>query len=83
MPDSGSWYWIHPQKRRWYLLLLDQDLFGDWVLLRAWGSLDSRRCGEKKEILDDTGNAERLVKKICRTRQRRGYHLVQPPKRQH
>ena len=82
MPESGIWRWIHPHKRRWYLLLLHQDLFGDWVLLRAWGGLDSRRGGERKEILDDIGNAERLVKEIRRTRLRHGYRPAQPPQGQ-
>jgi len=78
MSESGIWRWVHPQKRRWYTILLHRDLFGDLVLIRAWGSLDSQRGGEKKEILEDIGDAEKRLKENRRLRLRHGYRPIQP-----
>ena len=40
MPDAVEQRWIHDEKRRYYGVFLQQDLFGDWTLVRNWGSLE-------------------------------------------
>jgi hypothetical protein len=35
--------WINPEKARYYQVFLDQDLFGDWTLITAWGGIGSNR----------------------------------------
>lgn len=35
--------WINPEKARYYQVFLDQDLFGDWTLLKVWGGIGSNR----------------------------------------
>nr|BAL53142.1 hypothetical conserved protein [uncultured Gammaproteobacteria bacterium] len=67
------WRWIHPEKRRWYLVWVGLDLFGDRVLIRAWGSLDSRRGGEKREIPASEAEIDKRLHAIARQRRRRGY----------
>ena len=36
-------YMQNPDKQRYYLLLIEQDLFGTWCLKKAFGSLVNRR----------------------------------------
>lgn len=43
--------WVNKDKRRFYRVCVYQDLLDDWVLMRAWGSLDSSLGGERKELL--------------------------------
>lgn len=35
--------WINPEKGRYYHAHLDNDLFGGWTLVLAWGGLRNRR----------------------------------------
>lgn len=71
-PDVGL-RWIHVGKRRWYAVLVIQDLFGDRVLIRSWGSLDSRRGGEKREVLLSAAEIEARLAAIAKRRRQRGY----------
>ncbi len=36
-------------ERKYYRAHLSQDLFGDWIVERTWGSKISRRAGEKPD----------------------------------
>jgi hypothetical protein len=42
------WRWVNPEKHRYYQADLIRDLFGDWVLVSAWGSLGSNRGAQRK-----------------------------------
>ena len=42
-PTSTQRTWINPEKARDYQVFLNQDLFGDWTLIKVWGGLGSNR----------------------------------------
>lgn len=49
---NTSMLWVHQEKRRYYRVLVYQDLLGDWVLNRSWGALDSGRGGVRTEVIE-------------------------------
>lgn len=72
---SLSLRWEHPDKQRYYHIVLGQDLFGDWVITKAWGGI-SKATGRIMHLSCQTReDAHRLVEKIVKTREQRGYIL--------
>lgn len=65
---TGCWRFVHPLKRRWYLVWVTQDLFCEQVLVLRWGSLDGKLWGGKCEPL-----ALERLKAVLERRRRRGY----------
>ena len=68
--------WIHVEKRRYYGVFLQQDLFGDWTLVRNWGSLDNGRGQLQMDAVADRLTGLRQITEIQRRRQAHGYRLV-------
>lgn len=64
--------WIHPEKRRYYRAMVYQDLLGHWILMRDWGSLDSKLGGMKTELL--AGLQEGCEKLEAIAKRRRSHH---------
>ena len=69
---------LHHQSRwekdtRYYLLQLEQDLFGEWVLTRVWGRKQSALGQLRREPFDSYGQALARLGKEERRRQGRGY----------
>ncbi|MBV9282737.1 MAG: WGR domain-containing protein [Chloroflexi bacterium] len=68
---------VDPEKNRYraYSLWLTQDLFGDWVLLRAFG-----RIGTAPRVLGRTfsarSDAEALAQRLIRRRLLHGYQVT-------
>lgn len=65
--------------QRGYVLTLERDLLGDFVLCRRWFGLTNRRGGVKHQILASEDEAIREIDRVRRLRARRGYqtHLVE------
>lgn len=65
--------WRHDEKRRYYTLHLTLDLFDQWSLVSAWGSLDTHqgRMTVKQVESYEAGVSE--VEMIGQRRKRRGY----------
>lgn len=61
---------------RYYLALVQQDLFGEWELVRMWGGKGSRHGGGLCEPAADQGQALQLLDDTARRRERRGYRPV-------
>jgi len=59
--------------RRGYMLMLERDLFGAFILYRRWYGLDNRRGGEKRQVFFDEETVLREVRKIQNARKRHGY----------
>lgn len=64
-------HWLTEQ--RFYLLQVQQNLFREWELLKAWGGRDSRRGGYRVVPAQDAGQAMALLNTESRRRARRGY----------
>ena len=76
MPDAIQQRWIHVEKRRYYGVFLQQDLFGDWTLVRNWGSLDNGRGQLHRDTLPDRAAGLRQIAEVHSRRRSHGYHLV-------
>lgn len=63
-------------ERRGYLLLLERDLIGDYVLYRRWYGLHNRRGGWKRQVFVEESDALREMRRVERIRKRHGYRLV-------
>ncbi len=63
-------------EKRGYMLMLDQDLFGAYILYRHWWGLRNRRGGTKRQVFFDQDTATREFQRVQRTRLRRGYVSV-------
>lgn len=74
---SISKLWIHPKKRRYYHVAICQDLFGDWVLVKTWGSLDSKRGNIQTELLDSMQDGETRLVDITKRRLQRRYQAYE------
>jgi predicted DNA-binding WGR domain protein len=59
--------------RRGYILSLERDLFGAFVLFRRWYGLGSGRGGMKRQVFLDEESALREIRRIEKLRTRRGY----------
>ena len=61
---------------RGYVLMLNQDLFGAFILQRRWFGLHNRRGGIKQQVFEEEVDAQRTIKRIRRERERHGYRVV-------
>ena len=61
---------------RMYAVMLQQDLFGDWVLLQAWGGKFNRLGGHKTVLVADVDAGLALMESVSRRRLQRGYVRV-------
>jgi len=59
--------------KRGYILSLEQDLFGAYILYRRWYGLGNRRGGSKRQLFLNEADALREVNRVKRLRTRRGY----------
>lgn len=69
--------WINRKTRRHYTVHLAKDLLGDWVLLRSWGSLDSRAGCIRKCLVENYRAGCLEIEVISSTRQTHGYLMVE------
>ncbi|RUM94718.1 MAG: hypothetical protein DSZ28_01685 [Thiothrix sp.] len=72
--------WINRKTRRHYTVHLAEDLLGEWVLLRSWGSLDSGAGHTRKDLVADYRSGCLEVELIASTRQAYGYLMVEGKK---
>jgi hypothetical protein len=71
-----SYQWIHREKGRYYQVHLVQDLWGECVLVKSWGSLSTRRGGQQSVLCGSLDIAEEKVAAIARRRRTRHYQPV-------
>lgn len=67
--------WINEDKRRYYRIRVQTDLFGCSAVIRTWGSLQSDRSGMQINPIEKD-KTEKLLKSIARRRKKNGYHVV-------
>ena len=68
--------WINPEKARYYQVFLDQDLFGDWTLIKVWGGIGSNRDGFASSGVPSRNAGLEAIERISQRRSRRGYPRV-------
>ncbi len=67
--------WINEEKRRYYRIRVQKDLFGRLVVIRTWGSLQSDRSGIRINHVDKE-TVDELLKSITQRRRTNGYYVV-------
>ena len=77
-PSPTQRSWINPEKARYYQIFLDQDLFGDWTLIRVWGGIGSNRGRMHSTGVASYEAGIELVDDITRRRSQRGYTCAPP-----
>ena len=71
---------IDPEKnrRRHYLLTLQQDLLGQLVVVRRWGRIGASGWqGCQTHLVHDDQEASRLIRETLNRRRRHGYCIVE------
>jgi len=63
---------------RYYVADLGRDLFGTWIVTRAWGGLGSRLGGTKTTPYPTKREAMNELRAIANTRRAHGYRPVAP-----
>ena len=66
---------VHNQNR-YYLLLWQQNLFGEWELLRIWGRAGTNRQRMKGMPYPDIAAAWPEIRRIVRRRLQHGYRVL-------
>jgi len=61
---------------RYYELRLQQDLWGDWVLMRVWGQRGAALGQIRHELCADYGHGQRIYAQSIIQRGKRGYVQV-------
>ena len=69
-------YMQNPIKQRYYLLLIEQDLFGTWCLKKVFGSLVSRRGRIIIQTFANKKDAWQELTEIEYVKRQRGYIYV-------
>lgn len=71
-----SWYFNHRKNHRYYVLMIQKDLFETIIVTKIWGSKD--RKGSRVVHMPFNTKSEALVyvDKVTKVRKRRGYELV-------
>jgi hypothetical protein len=80
-PSATQRSWINPEKARYYQVFLDQDMFGDWTLITAWGGIGSNRGRMHSTGVASYEAGVELVDEIGRRRAQRGYVPSSAPSR--
>ena len=80
-PSATQRSWINPEKARYYRVFLDQDLFGDWTLIKVWGGIGSNRGRMHSTGVASYEAGIELVDEIARRRSQRGYTRTSAPGR--
>jgi hypothetical protein len=65
--------WVNPEKGRYYHAHLDNDLFGGWTLVLAWGGLRNRRGNMRMNPVPSYEDGLQRLQTIDKRRRSRGY----------
>lgn len=72
-------YMEHPAKKRYFMLVLEQDMLGSWLLKSLYGGLDNHGHGSKLEIFECEKAAREMMFNHENTRRQKGYMYAQYP----
>ncbi len=68
--------WIRTDRARYYQAILVKDLFGDWSVITAWGSLGSKRGGMRSTSVVSFDAGLERIRDIEKRRKQHGYRSV-------
>ena len=64
------------RKTRYYSIELRQNLFGEWIVVRSWGDIRSKRGRQMEQVCDSFESADSAFNEAEKRRQIRKYKLV-------
>ena len=64
------------RETRYYSIELRQNLFGEWIVMRCWGDIGSKRGRVLEQTCDSFNSAEFVFNEAEKRRQTRKYQLV-------
>lgn len=70
-PISYRFTW----QTRFYTAVLDRDLFGQWTVMRSWGSTRNGQGGGRVTVVESFEAGVGLLQKIARKRKKNGYQI--------
>lgn len=79
--DARNWksyYWR--RETRYYVCELRQNLFGEWIIIRSWGDIRSKRGRQMEQVCDSLSSALQVFQEVEKRRTARRYQLVNPSK---
>ena len=68
--------WENREKQRYYRVILAKDLFGEWIITKIWGGLNKAGGGAKHVPCQTFELGIKLIEKISKTRDQRGYTRI-------
>ena len=75
--ETSKWQnWSWQSENRYYHLILSQNLFGEWLIIKKWGGLRTRIHGSKTHYFNDFDEVATSLIKIQKRRTTRGYSLM-------
>ena len=75
--DINSWkQWHWQSDTRHYSLLLTQNLFNEWIVIRKWRGKYTKIHGIKSSIIKSTHEAEEIFIQENKRRHARGYKIT-------
>lgn len=66
--------WEH--EHDYVLVHLHQDMFGDWMVSRAWGQKGTRFGGLRHDVAQTREEADMMIENIAHIQASRGFHKV-------
>ncbi|MEM9817193.1 MAG: hypothetical protein AAF827_12425 [Cyanobacteria bacterium P01_D01_bin.6] len=69
--------WQRPTDGRRYRVELSQNLFGEWVLIREWWGVASKRRGSKKQGVNTYAEGVECLEAVAKRRMQRGYVVTE------
>jgi predicted DNA-binding WGR domain protein len=72
---TRSWEKVVPEENvyRYYLLSLEQNLWGEWELIRRWGRIGQRPTRALLQVVESPDAVEDIAARIDLVRRKRGY----------
>lgn len=69
--------------RRYYVVEVTQNLWGNWLVRRSWGGLGNHRGNSMTTLAADYEQALQLLEEVTKRRQQRGYVCTSTPHESH
>ena len=64
--------------QRYYKIILSKDLFNEWMITKAWGSLNNASGRIMHVHVPSYELAMLRIVKLLKVKQKRGYHVCEP-----
>ena len=69
-----NWHW--ESETKYYKLSFVQNLFGEWIIIKKWGSRNTRIHGAKTFYCSSTDEIDEVFAAVHKKRVSRGYALM-------